>query len=128
MLIFGVAAREDIDALLEKVNKMENNNTMANALAGASMAEDSVELILKAINDMQDKINAETDNKLKEYATASALADLEGENKSNARRIHYNEGILKEAQATAEANMEKIEANRKKIARMQTEIDHLRNR
>ena len=42
---------------------------MKSALADSSMADDSVDLILKAINDMQDKINSDFDEKLKNYVT-----------------------------------------------------------
>lgn len=40
---------------------------MASALADSSIGENSIELILKAINDMQDKIKADVDEKLTNY-------------------------------------------------------------
>ncbi len=57
-------ARKDIDELMERMSKMENQNSMAAALADSSMSDNSIELILKAINDMQDKINKDVDDKL----------------------------------------------------------------
>ena len=40
---------------------------MSAAFAGGQMADSAVDTILKAINDMQDKINADFDEKLKKY-------------------------------------------------------------
>jgi len=57
-------AREDITEIFEKLNKMENNNAMKDILGGSGMSNDSIDMILKAINDMQDKINNGIDEKL----------------------------------------------------------------
>ena len=61
--------RGDIDELMERVSKLENSASIASALSGAEFGENQIELILKAINDMQDKINAEMDKKLENYVT-----------------------------------------------------------
>jgi len=60
-------ARKDIDDLLAAMSKLENSNKMASALTDSSIGENSIELILKAINDMQDKIKADVDEKLTNY-------------------------------------------------------------
>ena len=64
-----LTARADIDELMGKLNKMENNNKMADALSDAKMGEGSIDVILKALDEMQTKINNEMDDKLKNYAT-----------------------------------------------------------
>lgn len=80
-------ARADIDELMNKLNKMENNNKMADALADSKLAEGSIDVILKALDEMQTKIAAETDDKLKNYVTQPTFADLDQEVKANNRRV-----------------------------------------
>ena len=82
------------------------------------MADGAVDTILQAINDMQDKINADMDEKLKNYVPMPLFEDAEAEAKAVSRRVAHNEGVMKELQATTEGNIEKIENNRKKISRL----------
>jgi len=58
---------------------MDNNNKMKDVLTGGAMGGDSVDLILKAIDDMQEKIGSDFDEKLKNFATLPSLKDLENE-------------------------------------------------
>ena len=46
-------------------------------MTDSSLTDNSVDLILKAINDMQDKINAETDKKLMNFVQKPEFQDLE---------------------------------------------------
>ena len=46
-------------------------------MSDSALADNSVDLILKAINDMQDKINADTDKKLENYVQKPEFQDLE---------------------------------------------------
>lgn len=117
-------ARSDIDDLIGRLNKIENNNKMKDVLSeAASLSDNSVDLILKAIDDMQSKINNEVDDKLQNYVTLPKLDDLEQEVKSIGRRVGHNEGQLKNTITDTEKNAEMIDNNRKKIGRLQTEID-----
>ena len=54
---------------------------------GEGLAEDSIELILKAINDMQEKIIGQVDDKLKNYVTLPEFRDLESDHRSTARKV-----------------------------------------
>lgn len=128
MLIFIIAflARDDIDSILDRLSKLENNNAMKDALAGAPMADNAVETILQAINDMQDKITADFDEKLKKYVLLPVFQDTEAELKALTRRVGHNEGQLKEQNQTLDGHTEKIETNRKKIAKLQAELDLLK--
>lgn len=80
-------ARDDINDILDRLNKMENNNTMKEALAGGAMADGAVDTILKAINDMQDKINADFDEKLKNYVPMPLFQEADNELKGVSRRV-----------------------------------------
>lgn len=57
-------AREDITEIFERLNKMDNNSAMKDILGSSALSGDSIDMILKAINDMQDKINSGLDEKL----------------------------------------------------------------
>ena len=120
-------ARNDIDDLMDKVNKMENGNKMKDALMGGALGDDSVEMILKAINDMQDKISEDMEEKLKNYTPLPLFQESETEMKGISRRVGYNEGVLKELKTTTDEYGSKIEGNRKKIQRLQSEIDALKS-
>lgn len=99
---------------------------MASALTDSSIGENSIELILKAINDMQDKIKADVDEKLTNYVQMPDFTDLQNELKTVSRRVGYNEGVMKELKDITDANSERIENNRKKLTRMQADIDALK--
>jgi hypothetical protein len=45
-------ARTDIDDILDRLNKMDNNNKMKDVMSVGGMSDNSVDLILKAIDDM----------------------------------------------------------------------------
>ncbi len=80
-------ARKDIDDLLARMSKAENQSSMAAALGDASMSDNSVDLILKAINDMQDKINKEVDEKLVDYVKVPTADEILADVKSMNRRV-----------------------------------------
>ena len=111
---------------MDKVNKMENGNKMKDALMGGALGDDSVEMILKAINDMQDKISEDMEEKLKNYTPLPLFQESETEMKGISRRVGYNEGVLKELKTATDEYGSKIEGNRKKIQRLQSEIDALK--
>ena len=99
---------------------------MKEALAGGAMADGAVETILKAINDMQDKINADFDEKLKNYVPMPLFQEADTELKGVSRRVSHNENTLKQVNETTTSNAERIENNRKKINKLQGEIDALK--
>ena len=70
---------------------------MKDALTTGDMDGNSMDRILKAIDDMGARINAETDNKLTNYVPQEpTFEDADAEIKSTARRVAFNEGKLKE--------------------------------
>ena len=90
-----MVARDEIGDLSDRIAKLENQGAMKAALADTSLADNSIDLILKAINDMQDKINAETDKKLENFVRLPQFNDLEGLVQSTQRRVSHNESIMK---------------------------------
>ena len=127
-LVHIFVARSDIDEILDRLGKLENSNNMASALADANLGDNSVELILKAIEDMQTKINAETDKKLTNYVKKPDFSDLESLVQSSNRRLHHQEQVAKELQAVQENNYEMIDGNKKRIARLQSDLDALKGK
>ena len=105
---------------------MENNNTLSAAFAGGEMADSAVDTILKAINDMQDKINADFDKKLKNYVPMPLFLEAEAEAKGVARKVKYNEDTLKQLVETTEQNGERIEGNRKRITKLAADLEALK--
>ena len=124
--IIALIASKDIDELIARLGKMENSNSMAAALADATLTDNSVDLILKAINDMQDKINKDFDDKLGSYVKMPAFDDLSNELKAVNRRVGYNENVIKDMKDVVEQNTERAGNNRKKLTRLQADVDALR--
>lgn len=91
---------------------------MTSALANANVDGDSIGVILKAISDMQDKINADTDKKLDNFVKRPDFNDLDGLVQSANRRIQHNEGIVKNLNQLMEQNADLIDGNKKRIARL----------
>lgn len=90
------------------------------------MADSAVDTILKAINDMQDKINADFDKKLKNYVPMPLFLEAEAEAKGVARKVKYNEDTLKQLVETTEQNGERIEGNRKRITKLAADLEALK--
>lgn len=90
------------------------------------MADSAVDTILKAINDMQDKINSDFDEKLKKYVPMPLFLEAEAEAKGVARKVKYNEDTLKQLVETTEQNAERIEGNRKRIAKLAADLEALK--
>ena len=57
-------AREDIDSIMARLGQLENKNAMKDIIASGDMDGNSMDRILKAIDDMGTSINTATDNKL----------------------------------------------------------------
>ena len=106
---------------------MENANALKSAMTDSALGDNSVDLILKAINDMQDKINADTDKKLENFVQKPEFQDLENLVASMQRRVAHNEKILQQQGERDEEHTALIEANRKRILRLQADIDSLRH-
>jgi len=114
-------ARADIDKLLDRLGKMENNNSMREAMASASLTDNAVDLILDKINEMQGKILSDIESKLSNYVTLPEFRELETKVDSNIRRTQHNETLLKNLTVIVEQNVEKIEALRKKLQKLNSE-------
>ena len=106
---------------------MENANALKAAMTDSSLTDNSVDLILKAINDMQDKINAETDKKLENFVQKPEFQDLENLVASLQRRLAHNDKRDQQQGEKDEEHTALIEANRKRILRLQADIDALRH-
>ena len=91
-------ARSDIDEILDRLNKMDNNSKMRDVMSGGAMSDNSVDLILKAIDDMQSKIKSDFDEKLKNFVTIPDFREVaDGLNAMN-RRVIHNEGLLADSE------------------------------
>ena len=77
-----------------KVNKFDNTNEVRNVLEGTELSDESIALILKTLNDMQDKLDNQVSVKLEAYVNINAFNDMSGEFKVVDRRVAHNESIL----------------------------------
>ena len=73
-------AKHELDDILDRLGKLENKGSIMDALTGPTdgtdMSDDKIDLILKAINDVQDKISEDFDKKLENYVQKPEFQDL----------------------------------------------------
>lgn len=110
---------------MSRLAKLENGNAMREALSG-DMDGNSLDTILKALDAMQDKIIADTDDKLLNFVPKPAFSDLEGETKGLKTKVAANEGYLKKLGDEMQDTTDKLDNHRKRLQRMQGEIDQIK--
>ena len=80
--------------MIERVNKIDNTNTVRKVLEGTELSDSSIDLILTTLNEMQDKINNQVNIKLEAYVSITAMNNMSGEQKVVDRRVAHNEATL----------------------------------
>ena len=80
--------------MVERVNKIDNTNTVRKVLEGTELSDSSIDLILTTLNEMQDKINNQVNIKLEAYVSITAMNNMSGEQKVVDRRVAHNEATL----------------------------------
>lgn len=99
---------------------------MKDAMASASLSDNAVDLILKEIADLQDKMDANTDRKLENYVPMPKFNELEATVQSNGRRVTLNEQQLKDTDDKCERSLALSDNLRKQMQRLQSEVDALK--
>lgn len=75
-LIETLAAQKTIDDLKDRVAKLENKQVMKGVLQDSGLPDSSIDCILKAIDDMSDKIKTEMNEKLEDFVRMPEFKDL----------------------------------------------------
>lgn len=58
---------------------MNNSSKVRNVLEGTSLSNDQIDLIMGSIDEIQEKINTQTNQKLQDYVVTSKLTEMETE-------------------------------------------------
>ena len=112
----------DLDNLNYRVNKMDNTSGLRKVLENTELSDESINLILAAIDDVQDKVNNQTQVKLEAYVSLNVYNEMQGDFKVLDRRLNQNETEIKETQGRVNENDEKIENSRKRIQRLVSDM------
>ena len=81
----------DFDNLTYRVNKFDNNKDVRTVLEGTELTEQSIDIIMNAITELQDKMDNQVNVKLEAYVNMTVFNNMEGENKVLDRRLTKNE-------------------------------------
>jgi len=60
--------QNDLGGMIDRMNKVENTSKVKGAMEAAGMDTASINLVLEAINDMQDRVTSQTNEKLEKHA------------------------------------------------------------
>ena len=55
--------------MLDRLNRIENNNRVKAKLAAAGMDQGMIDVVLEALNDMQERVTSQTNDKLAKAAS-----------------------------------------------------------
>lgn len=58
---------------------MNNSKKVRNVLEGTSLSNDQIDLIMGSIDEIQEKMTAQTNTKLEDYVVTSQLTDMQTE-------------------------------------------------
>lgn len=118
--------QNDLNAMVDRVNKIENTGKIKGALAAAGLDANSIAVILEAVNEMQDRVTSQTNDKLESHAKLESVTDLKNESEVLARRITFSEGVIQKNEQIKREYNEKFETNRVRIQKIFNEINVLR--
>ena len=112
--------------MIDRLNKVENTGKVKNVMKAAGLDDGIVDTILEAINEMQDRVTGQTNEKLEALAKIDQVKDLNNEVEVLNRRITFSEGIIQQNEKDKRENNEKFEINRVRIQKIHNEIEILR--
>lgn len=112
--------------MMERVNKLENSGKVRVAMQKAGMDDGMINTILETINDMQDRVVAQTNDKLEQYSRVETTTDIKNELEVLSRRITFSEGAIQDSNKFQREINEKAEINKGRIQKILNEIEVLR--
>lgn len=115
-----------MNTMIDRLNKVENTGKVKNVMKAAGLDDGIVDTILEAINEMQDRVTGQTNEKLEALAKIDQVKDLNNEVEVLNRRITFSEGIIQQNEKDKRENNEKFEINRVRIQKIHNEIEILR--
>ena len=73
--------------MTDRINRFDNTNTVRKVLEGTELSDESIELILNTLNEMQIKLDKQVNTKLESYVSNNDMNDLQGEFKVLDRKL-----------------------------------------
>ena len=91
---YNFSVQNDLAAMIDRLNKVENTGKVKKVLESSGLDQESINTILEALNDMQDRITQQTNEKLETTVKEESMADLKNEVEVLNRRITFSEGVI----------------------------------
>ena len=86
--------QNDLTEMIDRLNKVENASKVKAKLTGAGLDQDMIDTILEALNETQERITAQTNEKLAVTGKAADIEELKNEMEVLGRRITFSEGVI----------------------------------
>lgn len=91
------------------MSKFDNTNKVRKVLENTELSNESMDMILGCINELQDKINVETKVKLEAYVIVNDFKDCLGDQEALKVRIGDSEALIHDQAAVSKENADRIE-------------------
>lgn len=98
------------------------------ALENSGMDSGQVDLVLQALNTMQDRLKDDFTKKLEDFVSHTTFRELETEMKVLNQRLTTNDKMVEETALVGLENSERLENNRKRLQRLIGEFEALKRK
>ena len=106
--------REQVDDMMDKVNKQENTARVRKVLENTELSDESIELILNSINELQERMTDQFNTKLESFVSMDTYEADKGEQKVIERKLATAEENIEKALKSCRENAEMADNNRKR--------------
>ena len=121
-------AEVDINELIDRVNKMDNTSRVRKVLENTELSDESIELILGSINEVQDRLQEQFKTRLEQYVTGKDFKDVQNEQNNLKTRMSANETTCKTLAKDNQENAAMIENSRKRIQRLISDFELMKRK
>lgn len=118
--------QNEFTEVIDRLNKVENASKVKAKLQSAGLDQGMIDTILEALNETQERITAQTNEKLATAGKAADIEELKNEMEVLGRRITFSEGVIQEKEKKEREINEKLDINRIRMQKLLNEFEVLK--
>lgn len=123
---FFRVVQNEFTEVIDRLNKVENASKVKAKLQSAGLDQGMIDTILEALNETQERITAQTNEKLATAGKAADIEELKNEMEVLGRRITFSEGVIQEKEKKEREINEKLDINRIRMQKLLNEFEVLK--
>lgn len=112
--------------MIDRLNRVENASKVKAKLQSAGLDQGMIDTILEALNETQERITTQTNEKLAVAGKAADIEELKNEMEVLNRRITFSEGVIQEKEKKEREVNEKLDINRIRMQKLLNEFEVLK--